>query len=65
MACFERHGYYWGLERAEAYMALVLLEKGETEEARKHYKKGVQLSEKMNNPTTVKVLKEIKNKAGF
>ena len=65
VACFERHGYYWGLERAEAYMALVLLEKGEAEEARKHYKKGVQLSEKMNNPTTVKVLKEIKNKAGF
>ena len=65
VACFERHGYYWGLERAEAYMALVLLEKGEAEEARKHYKKGVQLSQKMNNPTTVKVLKEIKNKAGF
>ena len=46
-------------------MALVLLEKGETEQAKRHYKKGVQLSEKMNNPTTVKVLKEIKNKAGF
>ena len=65
IACFERHGYYWGLERAEAYMALVLLEQGETEQAERHYKKGVQLSEKMNNPTTVKVLKEIKNKAGF
>ena len=65
VACFERHGYYWGLERAEAYMALVLLEMNEREEAKKHYEKSMQLSDKMNNPTTVGVLREVKSRAGF
>ena len=65
MACFERHGYYWGLERAEAYMALVLLEMNEREEAKKHYEKSMQLSDKMNNPTTVGVLREVKSRTGF
>ena len=65
VACFERHGYYWGLERAEAYMALVLLEMNEREEAKKHYEKSMQLSDKMNNPTTVGVLREVKSRTGF
>lgn len=63
--CFERYGYYWGLERAEAYLALALLEKGQTEEAREHYRKGISLSEKIKNPITTTVLKEVKSKAGF
>lgn len=65
VACFERYGYYWGLERAEAYLALVLFEKGDVSGAREHYHKSVKLSEKINNPTTIRVLKEMKEKAGF
>ena len=65
IACFERHGYFWGLERAEAYMALVLLQKGMKAEAKAHYEKGVRLSEKINNPTTVSILNEIQMQEKF
>ena len=65
IACFEKNGYYWGLERAEAYMALVLLRFGEKDQAKKHYKKAVSLTEKMNNPTTVSVIRQISKEAGF
>ena len=28
VSCLKRHGYYWGLERAEAYMAMLLWNEG-------------------------------------
>ena len=31
LECFKHHGYYWGRERAEAYMALLLLKEGTAE----------------------------------
>ena len=65
IACFEKNGYYWGLERAEAYMALVLLRFDGKDQAKKHYKKAVKKKKKMNNPTTVSVIRQISKEAGF
>ena len=46
-------------------MALVLLRFGEKDQAKKHYKKAVSLTEKMNNQTTVSVIRQISKEAGF
>ena len=41
IACFEKNGYYWGLERDEAYMALDLHRFDEKDKENKHYNKEV------------------------
>lgn len=56
----ERNGYRWGLERTEAYLALACLKTGKTEEAMYHYNRSTQLSEKIKNPTTNRLLQNIK-----
>lgn len=58
----ERNGYRWGLERAEAYLGMTCLELGEKETAAQHYECSVALSEKIENPTTMDMLKELKEK---
>lgn len=55
----ERNGYKWGLERAEAYMAMTCLKTGKRAEAEEHYEKSVLLSDKIANPTTMLLLKEL------
>lgn len=52
----ERNGYRWGLERAEAYLALTYLAIGKQEEALFHYEKSRQLSAQIDNPTTNDIL---------
>ena len=59
VSCLKRHGYYWGLERAEAYMAMLLWNEGRKEEAKAFYQDSLKLSEKIKNPTTMGLLKEI------
>lgn len=51
-----KNGCIWGLERVEAYLALLLLEQGNPEQAREHYRTGRELSEKIRNPQTQKIL---------
>lgn len=60
--CLKRHGYYWGREKAEACLAILLLKKGKTEEARKYYEESRRISEKMKNPSTEQLLQEIGKK---
>ena len=60
--CLKRHGYYWGREKAEACLAILLLKKGRTEEARKYYEESRRISEKMKNPSTEQLLQEIGKK---
>ncbi len=50
--CLKHHGYYWGREKAEACLAILLLKKGRIEEARKYYEESRRISEKMKNPST-------------
>ena len=50
-----KNGCIWGLER-EACLALLLLEQGNPEQAREHYRTGRELSEKIRNPQTQKIL---------
>lgn len=56
----ERNGYRWGLERAEAYLALNCLRTGRRKEANKHYEKSAEISEMIANPTTDRLLRSIK-----
>lgn len=51
-----KNGCIWGLERVEACLALLLLEQGNPEQAREHYRTGRELSEKIRNPQTQKIL---------
>ena len=60
--CLKRHGYYWGREKAEACLAILLLKKGRIEEARKYYEESRRISEKMKNPSTEQLLQEIGKK---
>ena len=60
--CLKRHGYYWGREKAEACLAILLLKQGRTEEARKYYEESRRISEKMKNPSTEQLLQEIGKK---
>ena len=60
--CLKHHGYYWGREKAEACLAILLLKKGKTEEARKYYEESRRISEKMKNPSTEQLLQEIGKK---
>ena len=57
--CLKRHGYYWGREKAEAYLARLLLKEGRTEEGRKYYEESRRISEKIKNPSTELLLKEM------
>lgn len=59
VSCLKRHGYYWGLERALAYRAMLLWETGKTEEAKISYTESREISEKIKNPTTIDILKKI------
>ena len=60
--CLKHHGYYWGREKAEACLAILLLKKGRIEEARKYYEESRRISEKMKNPSTEQLLQEIGKK---
>ncbi|MBO5564274.1 MAG: tetratricopeptide repeat protein [Lachnospiraceae bacterium] len=55
----ERNGYFWGLERTECYLAMVCLKTGKTGEAKLHYEKASLLSEKVKNPVTENLLREL------
>ena len=57
--CLKRHGYYWGREKAEACMALLLLKTGRKEEAREYFKESRRISEKIKNPSTELLLREV------
>lgn len=54
--CLEKNRYRWGLERAEVFLSLTCLKTGKIVEARKHYEKGTEISAKIGNPTTEKML---------
>ncbi len=59
ISCLKSHGYLWGLERTEAYMAMVKRDSGKMDEAKEHYLESWKISEKIKNPTTLKLLKEM------
>ena len=52
----EKNGYRWGLERTEAYLALVCLATGRTGDAKIHLEKAKMISEKIRNPVTQKII---------
>lgn len=58
ISCLKRHGYYWGLERAQIYMAMLLKRQNSFEEAKAYYKESRQISEKIKNPTTMELLRK-------
>ena len=57
--CLKRYGYYWGREKAEAYLAMLLLKEGRKEEGRSYYEESRRISEKIKNPSTERLLQEI------
>lgn len=57
--CLKGNGYDWGLERTYAYLALVLERQGSREAAKAAYLESRKISDKIKNPTTEKLLKEI------
>lgn len=59
ISCFKSHGYLWGLERAQAYMALTLRDRGKLKEAGVHYRESRKITEKIKNPTTRKLLEDM------
>ncbi|MGL4607263.1 MAG: AAA family ATPase [Eubacteriaceae bacterium] len=62
LECFYKYGYRWGIGRAEAYMTLIELKKGNTKAAIDHYRKGLEVEKKIRNPSTLRILKNIKEK---
>lgn len=56
----EHNGYRWGLERVEVYMAMSCLKTGKKGDAMEHYEKSSLLSEKIANPTTIRLLEDVK-----
>ncbi|MBR0172628.1 MAG: tetratricopeptide repeat protein [Lachnospiraceae bacterium] len=60
----ETNGYYWGLERTEAYLALVCLKTERREEAKSHYDKALKISGRIKNPVTEALLGEIRETYG-
>ena len=58
ISCLKRHGYYWGLERAQIYMAMLLKRQNCQDEAEAYYKESKQVSEKIKNPTTMELLRK-------
>lgn len=48
-----------GLERVEACLALLFLEQGDPERAKEHYRTGRELSDKIRNPQTRKILETV------
>ena len=61
VSCLKSHGYYWGLERALAYRAMLLWETGKQEEAKLCYEESWKISHKIKNPTTISILKQVEN----
>ena len=61
VSCLKSHGYYWGLERALAYRAMLLWETGKQEEAKLCYEESSKISEKIKNPTTISILQQVEN----
>lgn len=57
--CLEKNRYRWGLERAEAFLALTCLKTGKRAEAQAHFLKGSEISKKIDNPITEKMLSAI------
>ncbi|CCY82193.1 dNA-binding transcriptional activator of the SARP family [Clostridium sp. CAG:149] len=54
-----KNGCIWGLERVEACLALLFLEQGDPERAKEHYRTGRELSDKIRNPQTRKILETV------
>ena len=59
ISCLKGHGYLWGLERAQAYMAMVKRDEKKADEAKAYYMESKKISEKIENPTTMKLLEEM------
>ncbi len=59
--CLEKNRYRWGLERTEGYLALVCLKMGDVKRARKHYENGKEISVKIRNPETGRLLAEVEH----
>ena len=60
--CLERNGYRWGLERAEGWLALTCIKTGDLKSAREHYRKGREISDKIRNPETERLLSEVEKR---
>lgn len=60
--CLERNGYRWGLERAEGWLALTCIKTGDLKSAREHYRKGREISDKIRNPETERLLFEVEKR---
>lgn len=58
--CLKRHGYYWGREKAEACLAMLLLKEGRRKEAEEYYRESRKISEKIKNPSTELLLQKIR-----
>lgn len=61
VSCLKGHGYYWGLERALAYRAMLLWETGEKDKAKTCYEESWEISRKIKNPTTIGILKKMEH----
>lgn len=59
VSCLQRHGYCWGLERAQAYRAMVLWKADRKEEAKACYEESRDISQKIKNPDTESFLRKI------
>lgn len=62
LECFYKYDYRWGIGRAEAYMTLIELKTGNIKRALEHYKKGIEVERRIKNPSTMQILKKLKEK---
>ena len=51
-AVLSANGYRWGLERSEAYLALLCVRQGKKEEARQHLERARYIASRIQNPET-------------
>lgn len=59
VSCLKEHGYYWGLERALAYLSMLLWKQGRKQEAKECFEESSRISQKIKNPSTIKLLEDI------
>lgn len=60
-----RHGYLWGLEWAEVWLARVCFESGEPEQGKKHLKKAEEWNRRIKYPVSETLIAELKEKYGL
>lgn len=60
LECFYRYNYYWGLGRAEITMAQLELHCGRPAEAQSHFEQACRVEERIANPTTLRLIREVK-----